>query len=49
MNGLLHIVTVVGSVIFIFAIPYSPLAVKIYGGAVLVNNAGKFLMSIKVI
>ncbi|CAG9540760.1 unnamed protein product [Cercopithifilaria johnstoni] len=40
MNGLLHIVIVVGTVIFIFAIPYSPLVVKIYGGAVLINNAG---------
>ncbi|VDK83608.1 unnamed protein product [Litomosoides sigmodontis] len=49
MNGLLHIVTVIGSVIFVFAIPYSPLAVKIYGGALLVNNAGKFLMCIKVL
>ncbi|KAL3984936.1 Rft family protein [Acanthocheilonema viteae] len=40
MNGLLHIVIVIGTVIFVFAIPYSPLAVKIYGGALLINNAG---------
>uniref|UniRef100_A0A8R1TXC8 Protein RFT1 homolog n=1 Tax=Onchocerca volvulus TaxID=6282 RepID=A0A8R1TXC8_ONCVO len=39
MNSLLHIVTVVGTVIFIFAISYSPLAIKIYGGALLINNA----------
>uniref|UniRef100_A0A158Q849 Protein RFT1 homolog n=1 Tax=Elaeophora elaphi TaxID=1147741 RepID=A0A158Q849_9BILA len=40
MNSLLHIVIVVGTVIFVFAIPYSPLAVKVYGGAILVNNEG---------
>ncbi|VDO29055.1 unnamed protein product [Onchocerca flexuosa] len=39
MNSLLHIVTVVGTVIFIFAISYSPLAIKIYGGSLLINNA----------
>ncbi|VDM20071.1 unnamed protein product [Wuchereria bancrofti] len=40
MSSLLHIVILVGTVIFIFAIPYSPLAVKIYGGTVLINNSG---------
>ncbi|EJD76509.1 hypothetical protein LOAG_16579 [Loa loa] len=40
MNSLLHIVILVGTVIFIFAISYSPLAVKIYGGTVLISNAG---------
>ncbi|OZC09396.1 Rft protein [Onchocerca flexuosa] len=44
MNSLLHIVTVVGTVIFIFAISYSPLAIKIYGGSLLINNADKYIL-----
>lgn len=40
MSSLLHIVILVGIVIFIFAIPYSSLAVKIYGGTVLISNSG---------
>ncbi|VDN94165.1 unnamed protein product [Brugia pahangi] len=40
MSSLLHIVILVGTVIFIFAIPYSSLAVKIYGGTVLISNSG---------
>lgn len=40
LNGLLHIVVVVGIVVCVFAVPYSPLAIKIYGGDLLVKHAG---------
>lgn len=46
MKSLLHIVIIVGSVIFIFAIPYSPLAITIYGGTMLVSNSGKLRWSV---
>ncbi|VDN05301.1 unnamed protein product [Thelazia callipaeda] len=40
MNGLLHIVAVIGIVVFTFALTYSPLVVKLYGGDLLVNSLG---------
>ncbi|VDM47859.1 unnamed protein product [Toxocara canis] len=44
LNGLLHLTTVVGIVVCVFAVPYSPLAVSIYGGDLLSKNSGASIL-----
>ncbi|KAK6750346.1 hypothetical protein RB195_002365 [Necator americanus] len=42
----LHVASVIGLVVSVFGIPYSPLAVFIYGGHLLYDNGGAFLLSL---
>ncbi|VDK51220.1 unnamed protein product [Anisakis simplex] len=44
LSGLMHLTTVVGVIVCVFAIPYSPLAVTIYGGSLLANNSGASIL-----
>lgn len=39
-TGLLRVIVVLGLVICVFGIPYSNIAVQLYGGDLLVNNQG---------
>ncbi|VDL80260.1 unnamed protein product [Nippostrongylus brasiliensis] len=42
----LHVACVIGVVVSVFGIPYSPLAVYVYGGQLLYNNGGAVLLSL---
>ncbi|WKY03720.1 hypothetical protein Q1695_005017 [Nippostrongylus brasiliensis] len=42
----LHVACVIGIVVSVFGIPYSPLAVYVYGGQLLYNNGGAVLLSL---
>ncbi|KHJ92801.1 Rft protein [Oesophagostomum dentatum] len=42
----LHVASVVGIVVSVFGIPYSPLAVFLYGGHLLYDNGGAVLLSL---
>lgn len=44
LEGLLHLTVVTGVIVCVFAVPYSPLAVSIYGGDLLSKNSGRFLL-----
>ncbi|KJH44773.1 Rft protein [Dictyocaulus viviparus] len=43
---ILHVTSVVGLVISVFGLPYSPLAVSVYGGNLLYDNGGATLLSL---
>ncbi|PIO65101.1 hypothetical protein TELCIR_13244 [Teladorsagia circumcincta] len=42
----LHVACVAGVVVSVFGIPYSPLAVYLYGGHLLYDNGGAVLLSL---
>lgn len=45
-STVLHGVSVIGLTVCVFAIPYSPLAVWLYGGSLLADNEGTLLMQL---
>uniref|UniRef100_A0A9J2PVW5 Protein RFT1 homolog n=1 Tax=Ascaris lumbricoides TaxID=6252 RepID=A0A9J2PVW5_ASCLU len=44
LEGLLHLTVVTGVIVCVFAVPYSPLAVSIYGGDLLSKNSGAAIL-----